>query len=142
MLGQNIELCDLMFEDESHLYLIHVKKGFNAKMRDLSNQIIISAARLWNDVKSGRYEFVDAVLEAYNNSRAGRDVIPLQDFRNRFNKEIIYVMAFNSDLVGHRRIIDNLENIRSNIAKFCLVQGVKEMQSAHYPLKIFEIGNI
>lgn len=141
-LGQYIELCDLMYEGEDgRIYLIHVKKGFDAKMRDLSNQITISASRLWNDIKSARYQFVDGVLESYNRDKAEDEKLSQETFRQKFNREIVYVMAFSSELSGNRRIQDNINSIQSNIAKFCLVQGMKEMQNNHFPLKIFEITN-
>lgn len=141
VLGQNIELCDLMYEDGTTLYLIHVKRGFNAKMRDLSNQVTISATRLWNDIKSARFEFVDAISDAYNDKVEAHQQIPTEEFRNKFNKEIVYVMAFNSELSQNRRVTDHMQDVRSNIAKFCLVQVVREMQNSNYQLKIFEIQN-
>ncbi|WP_161888571.1 DUF6119 family protein [Pontibacter russatus] len=140
MLGQNIELCDILYEDDSSVYLIHVKQGFDAKIRDLTNQVIISANRLWNDLKSGAFTFIDEVCERYNNSIAADQKIDLHKFRMVFKKDIIYVMAFNSHLRG-KRIRDDISIARSNIAKFSLIHSFRDMPSNLYPLKVVEIDN-
>ena len=137
-LSQNIELCDLLYEDDQYIYLIHVKKGFNAKIRDLSNQILISSQRLWSDVKSGSFEYLRGTLMRYNQGRA----IPTTEnqFLSKFKeKKVIYVMAFSSDRKDGKSIFANLDSLQSNIAKFSLVQSVREMNSKNYPLRIFEI---
>lgn len=141
MLGDNIELCDLLYENESTLYLIHVKKGFDAKIRDLSNQITISANRLWADVKSGTFEFLSKVVQTYNNSVSEDQRIDVETFKLKFRKEIVYVLAFNSQLTDNRNIRDNIPHIRSNIGKFSLIQCVRDMQSNNYPIRIVEIEN-
>ena len=141
MLGNNIELCDILYENESTVYLIHVKKGFDAKIRDLSNQISISANRLWSDVKSGSYEFITQVVQSYNNKRDTSNHIDLNSFKTKFRKEIVYVLAFNSQLANNIVVRDNISRIRSNIGKFSLIQCVRDMQSYNFPLKIVEIEN-
>ncbi|MBX2980314.1 MAG: TIGR04141 family sporadically distributed protein [Flavobacteriales bacterium] len=137
-LSQNIELCDLLYEDEYNIYLIHVKKGFNAKIRDLSNQILISSQRLWSDLKSGSFEFLRGTLLRYNQGRS--EPVLEESFYAKFKaKKIVYVMAFSSDRRDGKSIFHNLDSIQSNIAKFSLVQSVREMNSKNYPLKVFEI---
>ena len=122
ILGQNIEMCDLFYEHQDTIYLIHVKKGFDAKIRDLSNQITISARRLNNDISSKKYEFVDAVIKRYNNQKNIKK-ISIEKFRAKFEKKIIYVMAFCSS--NSKKIIGNIDNIKSNIAKFSVIQCVQ-----------------
>lgn len=141
MLGNNIELCDLLFEDETTLYLIHVKKGFDAKIRDLSNQISISANRLWPDIKSGSFEFLSQVVGRYNDSVEQGNELDLEAIKLKFKKDIVYVLAFNSQLANNRNVRENISSIRSNIGKFSLIQCVRDMQANNYPIKIVEICN-
>ncbi|MBL7952803.1 MAG: TIGR04141 family sporadically distributed protein [Flavobacteriales bacterium] len=139
-LSQNIELCDLLYEDDQNIYLVHIKKGFNAKIRDLANQILISSQRLWSDLKSGSFEFLKGALMRYNQNRA----VPIteEQFISKFKeKKVTYVMAFSSDRKDGKPIFTNLDALQSNIAKFSLVQSVREMNSKNYPLKVFEIPN-
>ena len=55
-----VELCDIMLIEEDKIYLIHVKYGFDASLRELSNQIMLSAKRLYDDSKSGKYSYIDS----------------------------------------------------------------------------------
>lgn len=139
MLGQNIELCDILFETEDVIYLIHVKEGFDAKMRDVTNQVTVSSHRLWNDLNSNR-TFLRAVYDRFNNSENNTEGLDYESFSSKFDKKIEYVMAYRHG----RRVIsvaDNIETFGSNIAKFSLIMCMKEMQSYSYPLKVIEIDN-
>ncbi|MFY0605868.1 MAG: TIGR04141 family sporadically distributed protein [Cyclobacteriaceae bacterium] len=138
MLGQNIELCDLLYETDSNIYLIHVKEGFDAKIRDVTNQVSISANRLWNDVKSD-FHFVDAVYKRYSeSSNFAYNPISKEDFRLKFKKDIIYVIAFCHNKIN-KSVAENIQDFKSNIAKFSIIQSVRDMQSNNYPLKITEV---
>lgn len=139
MLGQNIELCDLLYESDNTIYLIHVKEGFDAKIRDVTNQVSISANRLWNDVKSN-YHFVDEVHKHYSkSSNSASNKISKEDFRLKFAKDIVYVIAFCHNKT-QKTVIDNVELFKSNIAKFSIIQSLRDMQINSYPLKIVELN--
>ena len=137
MLGQNIELCDILYETDNILYLIHVKDGFDAKMRDLTNQISVSANRLWNDLKSDN-SFLRIVYNSYSVSSNNTNNLQWTDFLQKFkSKEIIYVLAFSSNL-KNKTVLDNFESHKSNIAKFSLIQSFRE-QSNNYQIRVIEI---
>ena len=136
MLGQNIELCDILHETEDTLYLIHVKEGFDAKIRDLTNQVSMSSNRLWNDLKSNQ-EFLKSVFQRFleNNNEEN---ISWTEFLAKFKtKEIVYVLAFRSNAIKGS-VMSNIENYKSNIAKFSIIQCFRE-QIENYQLKIVEI---
>ncbi|AUC15895.1 hypothetical protein BTO06_12360 [Tenacibaculum sp. SZ-18] len=46
IIADGLELCDIIHYDDNNIYLIHVKYGFQSKIRELTNQITISARRL------------------------------------------------------------------------------------------------
>lgn len=145
-LGDNIEMCDIMYETDKRIYFIHVKSGFDAKMRDLANQVIISAKRFMISRDSGGLDFVKKVIKRYNSMGENIDykIADEVDFLNKFknkNKEIVYVMAFKSTSKRTPIIRNNIEKLESNIAKFSLIQCVKEMNTYNYPLEIIEISN-
>lgn len=144
VLSQNIELCDLLYEDENSIYFIHVKKGFDAKLRDLSNQIVISATRFWNDKNSGTYEFLDGIINSYNALavNAGNQIVRNDLIHSINSKEIFFVMAFKSTLETHVDIRNNVNLLRSNIAKYSLIQCVRDMNTNMYPIKIFDIASV
>lgn len=139
MLGQNIELCDILYFEENEIYLIHVKKGFDGKMRDLTNQIKISSQRLWNDVKSKK-KFISEVYSRYEGSANYlQNPITQVEFINLFDRKVNYVLAFTSTLKNYKPIFNNIKEVKSNIAKFSLIQCVRDMKSETYPLSICEI---
>lgn len=143
-LGQNIELCDIMYENDHAIFLIHVKDGFDAKIRDLSNQIIISSNRLMNDRNSSSNNFLGEVIENYNRRKENESyqinrIEYLEKFKTE-GKNIIFVMAFKPNQKKLDRIRGNVVRVESNIAKFSLIQCVREMNSLSYPLKIKEIN--
>lgn len=144
VISQNIELCDLLYEDQDSIYFIHVKKGFDGMLRDLSNQITISATRFSNDKNSGTYEFLDGIIDSYNAQviNAGNLIIRADFINSLNNKELFFVMAFKSTLAVNVDIRNNVNNLRSNIAKYSLIQCVRDMNTNMYPLKIFDIASI
>ncbi len=145
-LGQNIELCDIMFESDDTIYLIHIKTGFDAKIRDLSNQVVISANRFMISRNSGDNSFVSDVVDSYNrrNDNRGYKIRDKEGFLRKFEtggKEIVFVMAFKSDTQRVPIIRNNVERLESNIAKFSLIQCIREMSTFNYPIEIIEISN-
>jgi hypothetical protein len=142
-IGQNIELCDIMYEDDNSIYFIHVKNGFDAKIRDLSNQIQISASRFMNERNSGSEDFILSIIDAYNNKAINSDkLIDKDSFKAKFKtggKNIQFVMAFKSEIKKIPQIKNNVEKVQSNIAKYSLIQCVREMNMLTFPIKIVEI---
>ena len=144
IINQGIELCDIFFEDESSVYFIHVKDGFDGKIRDLTNQVVISATRFWNDKASGEFEFVNGIIDSYNAKldNIDRQIIK-NDFINTLNiKDIFFVIAFKSKISAHLDIKTDIATLRSNIAKYALIQCVRDMNTNSYPIKIYDLANI
>ena len=137
MLGQNIELCDLLYETETTIYLIHVKAGFDAKLRELTNQILISSSRLSNDLTTNK-DFVREVFQSFQNSPNNIHSFDEHRFLNLFEKNIEFVLAFCPTGVRND-VINNLEAFTSNVAKFSIISVSKEMATNSYPLKIVEL---
>lgn len=138
ILGQNIELCDVLYETNESIYLIHVKDGFDAKIRDLTSQISISANRLWNDLKSDQV-FLKEIFSNFVSSGNNTTNISWDDFLKKFKtKEIIYVLAFSTNLIG-KTVLKDINSHKSNIAKFSIIQNFREVQVNNYQLKVIEI---
>jgi uncharacterized protein (TIGR04141 family) len=140
MLPDNIEFCDIMYEDKETIYLVHVKDGFDAKVRDVSNQITISANRFWNDFNSGSNEYLESIVDTYNKRSSSK--IDKKSFIDKFktDREIIYVMAFKSKN-GKKPVDFKITKSKSNIAKYSLIQCIQDMSSL-YQLKIFDIADV
>lgn len=134
-----VELCDIIHYDNENIYLIHVKYGFDAKMRDLTNQILISARRLNETLSSGDYNFLKKVYHQIVGLSRDVDGLTVDDFIGLFSKNIIYVLAMSSQLKHDLKIEDNIAKYTSNIARFSLitcstdVRGFYEMLTYQIP---------
>jgi len=129
-----IELCDILYVDEGITYLIHVKYGFESKIRELGNQIAISAKRFREDQKTG-FSYVKKV---YKRAKQHTNVSE-SEFVGFFKQKIVYVLAFASHLSEDLLVETNIEKYRSNIARYSLIQCNKDMQSFNYELNICQI---
>ncbi len=149
---EGIELCDILKYDENNVYLFHVKKGFDGAMRDLSSQIFTSAKRLLEDIKSNKsylkkiYETMEIKYKDNNKSKNNctehykGQINSIEEFLNLFDKKIIYVLAIKDK--SDRSIKENIENFKSNIAKFELSELIKKMKSIDMSFEITQIkGN-
>lgn len=132
---QGIELCDVLYLAKDTVYLIHVKFGFDSSMRELSNQITLSARRLQEDTKSGKFEYIDKIFEQAKH----RINYKKKEFRSKFTGKVVYVFAFASQLKNDDLVVRNIEKYKSNIARYSLVQCNKDMQSFNYELNIKQI---
>lgn len=140
ILSDNIELCDIMYENEKAIYLIHVKDKFDAKIRDLSNQVLVASNRLWHDLKNVKSSnFLETIVDSYNSKSENlNNQLVKKEFISKFksDKNIIFVMAFKTT----RTRLDLKERIfksESNIAKYTIVQSKKDISK--FQLQYFDI---
>ncbi|MCB0380875.1 MAG: TIGR04141 family sporadically distributed protein, partial [Flavobacteriales bacterium] len=146
VIKENIELCDILYINEDNLYLIHVKDEFNTQMRNLSSQIILSAKRLWNDLNniSGSNYFIKTI-ELYN-LRNPKNKLDAQDLFDKISKnklKVNFVMAYNNRAYKNKTSIEKIEVSESSIAKFSVVQTIKEiLVFKRFLIKIIDISEI
>ncbi|MDY3339022.1 TIGR04141 family sporadically distributed protein [Riemerella anatipestifer] len=145
VISENIELCDILYINDGTAYFIHVKDGFNTKMRDLYIQVILAAKRLSNDIKNTNgIEYLKNTLILYN-SRNPNKLINIDDFINNIRDKklnISFVMAFKNNHYKNHTILERIDRCNSNIAKYSLVQVVKEMQQFDFDIKLIDISEI
>ena len=140
----NIELCDILIEKEQKLYFIHVKDGFNTNLRDCYIQLILAAKRLSVDIKDNNGKnYLKLTLEYYNSFNPD-NLININSLLSRLAKrelEIVFVMAYRNLAYPNQTDIEKIERSQSNIAKYCIVQVIKEMQS-YFDIKLLDISNV
>lgn len=134
-----VEICDIMYYDNDNVYLIHVKYGFDARIRDLTNQILISARRLNETKSSGDNTFLEKVYQQVSGLGHSTQGLGKTGFIDLFSKNIIYVLAMSSQLKTDLKIEEHIEKYTSNIARFSLitcstdVRGFYEMLTYQIP---------
>lgn len=144
VINDNIELCDLMVVKDEKIYFIHVKNGFNTKMRDLYIQVVLSAKRLSNDLKdTKKSSFLEKTLELYNKRNPTKKV-DSKEIVERLRKDpsqANFVMAFKNNHYKGKPILERIDLCKSNIAKYALVQVIKEMQQFKFGIELFDISD-
>lgn len=145
VINENIELCDLLTIQDDIAYFIHVKNGFNTKMRDLYIQVVLAAKRLSNDLKNNNgISYLEKTLIEYN-KRQPLNKIDIKGFIEKIKTKklnVTFVMAFRNNHYLNKNIIDRIDVCKSNIAKYSLVQVVKEMQEYDFGIKLIDISDI
>ena len=140
----NIELCDILVEKDKKLYFVHVKDGFNTKLRDCYIQLVLAAKRLSVDLKDNNGKnYLKLTLEYYNSFNP-EHLINVESLLSKLAKkdlEVVFVMAYRNLAYPNQTDIEKIEHSQSNIAKYSVVQAIKEMQS-YFDIKILDISNI
>lgn len=122
ILVQNTELFDLLQWNNDIVRVVHVKKGFNVKVRDLSSQISNAAHIIENDIRASKKTILKEVYKKLkdNNRLNGMTEEQFLELFNR-NREYVFAYAEKED------VLLNPKNIGSNIAKYELVNLQNEM---------------
>lgn len=136
---ENIELCDVMIVKDNVTYLVHLKMGFNASVRELTNQLILSAHRISNDIKVSDTPYIRGIYSKYQASDNYDNGITEENFISAFENRIEYVFAFKSNHKDEGDIAKDISQYSSNIARYSLVQCNKEMRLLDYELRIVQV---
>ena len=146
LIKDNIELCDILIVKKKKIYFVHVKDGFNTQMRNLYIQIILSSKRLWNDLYNNTgSSYLVQTLKKYNkkypDNKIDEEAILEGILKEKYKIE--FVMAYrNYSYVGSTDI-EKINLSQSNIAKYSLVQTVREMRNIRrFGIKVIDISGI
>ena len=146
LIKENIELCDILIVKENTIYFVHVKDGFNTQMRNLYIQIILSAKRLWNDLNNNiTSSYLIETLKKYNKKYPTNKIDENAILHGILNNDykIEFVMAYRNYSYSGHTDIEKIELSQSNIAKYSLVQTVREMRNyRRFGIKIIDISGI
>jgi len=150
VLANRIELCDILNSDGKTTHLIHVKKGFNNTIRDLTSQIDIAARALKEAHTSNDYDFVEQLYQSLTEKKKAEtsyfkkvgsqaDRISKEEFMNMLmDCDIIFCLAFLDTAEKERDIIESAK-FQSNIAKYSIVELYKKLKMQDIPLKIIQV---
>jgi len=139
ILVDGIEIFDILYIEGNTLYLVHVKYGFGSSIRELTNQILISARRLRESLASGNLEVLEKLYQKLVSKGRHINGLSKQDFKDLFKKRIVYVFAMASHLSEDFLVDENIDLYESNIARYSLVQCSSEMRANYYDMMVCQI---
>ncbi len=112
VLTDNIELFDGLATVAGDLYVVHVKDGFDVKVRDVRSQLVNSAQLIENDVRTGNY----TVLKRHHTAlvRNKRTQLSQSEFIKLFERPRAYVLAYGTRIKVHE---STLARFASSVAR-------------------------
>ena len=115
VLTDNIELFDTLVHKGDKLYVLHVKKEFNVKIRDVRSQILASAQVIENDLRNDSQKLKAHYAQLKNK---GRTNLSEKVFLELFLRQRIYVLAY-----GRKGKITSgsISKVTSSVAKMEVV---------------------
>jgi hypothetical protein len=135
-----VELCDILCFRDDIVYLIHVKHSFTARVRELTNQIIISARRLQEAISSKDRTFFNLNYDKLKEKGRSTNGFTKDEFFKKFQEsKPIFVFATASHLKLDLRIEDNITKYDSNIARFSVTSCSAEVQTNYYEFRTVQI---
>lgn len=143
ILPENVEICDIMHITPTEVFLIHVKHSFTARVRELTNQILISGRRLTEAINSKNTGYFKKIFKQIESQK--RNTVGYQEdefVEMFFKRKITYVFATASHLISDLPIEGNVSKYRSNIARFSLTTCSSEMRTQYFDLLIFQIPRV
>ncbi|KFC19235.1 DUF6119 family protein [Chryseobacterium sp. FH1] len=143
---ENIELCDILYLDTNNIYFIHVKNGFDTNMRSLANQVTLSSQRLWNDINNVKgSSYFTETLKYYNKFNPKKKLNSKTIFNEILNGDlkVNFVMAYRNTAYKNNTSTEKIELSKSNIAKFSLVQTVRDIRNfKNFEIHLIDISQI
>lgn len=144
-----IELCDILKYSEDSLHVIHVKKGFDNRIRDLSSQVIVSARTIVSDKADG-YTYLKKLQErAKRGSRKNEYLqkvatqqFPIGGLADHFKKtrgQVYYCLAFADTSGISRSLKKNIQLFNSNIAKFSILELRNQIRQLGFGFIIIQL---
>ncbi len=144
-----IELADILIyssrsEDSKEIILVHIKKGFSNKIRELTSQILNSAKMLQNDKASKKKYLVEIHQGWFKKKFSISDVADFKESERKFlemflNANVTYCLAFTDENKTEKDIKNDIKKFKSNIAKISLLTLKSDLRGLDFGLKICQI---
>lgn len=149
---ENIEFCDILKYTDDRVYVIHLKKGFNNSMRELTAQALVSARRLAQDIKTDK-SFLKTTSQfvrqgntkgdrAYS-TKIQQQTFPAQGlegiFANKKDRDIIFCLGIMDTNVKDRNLANQISEYKSNIAKFSILELERNLRGIGFGFAVAHI---
>ncbi|MDQ2880382.1 MAG: TIGR04141 family sporadically distributed protein [Actinomycetota bacterium] len=115
ILTDNVELFDTLVYRDDKLYILHVKRGFNVKIRDVRSQLLASAQVIENDLRSSSKKLNNHYRQLVEKERT---TLSEEGFLELFQRPRVYVLCYGTkDKVA----ATSIHKFRSSVAKMEVV---------------------
>lgn len=128
VLIDNVELFDTLASDGERTYLVHVKRGFDVKVRDVRSQIVNAANIIENDLRAS----APARLKRHHRAlvRRGRTTMNEGEFLALFARQRTYVLAYGTGTKVTRKSVDQFASTVARMEIVALNGQFRQITSA------------
>lgn len=134
VLTDNVELFDTLYSDDEATYIIHVKKGFGAKIRDVRSQVMNSANMIENDLRSGlRNKLKSHYVGLKGQSRVSCSE---SEFLNLFERPRVYVLAYGTKVKVDSSSIEKFSSTVARMEIVSLNSQFRQISSSESQVKL------
>ena len=115
ILTDNVELFDTLAYRGNELYVLHVKRDFNVKIRDVRSQLLASALVIENDLRSSSNSLKNHHRQLVEK---GRTALSQGAFLELFSRPRVYVLCYGTE---DKVTAGTIGKFRSSVAKMEVV---------------------
>ncbi len=134
VLTDNVELFDTLTWDDKRTYIVHVKRGFDVKVRDVRSQIVNSAYIIENDLRVGVPTRLKRHYEALH--RRKRTTLTEEEFLALFQQPRTYVLAYGTESKVERATIDRYQSMVARMEVVTLNGQFRQLTSASHTTEL------
>lgn len=128
VLTDNVELFDTLAWTNEGVFIIHLKHGFDVKMRDVRSQVINSATLIENDLRS---DSPDRLKRHHARLvKRGRTQMPEKDFLDVFSKNRTYVLAYGTATKVTRDSVDDFQSVVARMETVSLSNQFRQIAAS------------
>lgn len=115
VLTDNVELFDTLSYRGGETHILHVKRGFNVKVRDVRSQLLLSAQIIENDLRNGGAKLREHHAQLL---AKGRTQLTEDEFMKLFERPRVYALCYATKSKVKR---SNIGSFKSSVAKMEVV---------------------
>jgi hypothetical protein len=135
---RHVELCDALYVEDEIVYIIHVKHGIGATIRDLVSQVFISARILEEEMRTGELEYIQELYNsAVRRNRIDAHLLSFEQFLSYLKKNREYCLIIYDENINEVQFA--IADYGSRIAKFSLIEFAGMMHANDWDFSIVKI---
>jgi len=134
VMTDNVELFDTLISDAERTYIVHVKRDFDVKVRDVRSQIVNSANIIENDL---RLDDPIRLKKHYDTlQRRGRTTLTEFEFLELFARPRTYVLAYGTKTKVNRETLDQFGSMVARMEIVALSGQFRQIASTSHATQL------
>lgn len=135
VMADNVEICDALIPTVDGVYIVHVKDGLGASVRDLASQLFMAARIVEEEIVTGAFPMLGKLYQnAVARDRIDQRGLPWEKFVTLLKRKRVYCAAMRPKTLSEGALKEG--RFASRIAKFSLVELATSMNGMAWDMAI------